>query len=83
MFEVAAATITRMGALLLGYKATLFDPQSRKRYKEKLALFGGKDQYEIPPEEWKDDMVIHSFQYQTLDYVLLLIIPSRVHHQMD
>ena len=55
-FEMAAATISRKGALLPGYKDTLCDPQSRKRYEDKLALLGGKDPYEIPSEAWKDDV---------------------------
>ena len=54
---MAATACKRLkGALLPGYKATLRDPQSRKRYEEKLSLLGGKDPYEIPAEAWKDDV---------------------------
>ena len=52
--EMAATTSKK--ALLPGYKATLCDPRSRKRYEEKLSLLGGKDPYEFPAEAWIDDV---------------------------
>ena len=56
--ELEMAGTTGKKALLPGYKATLCDPQSKKRYEEKLVLLGGKDPYEIPAEAWKDDVVL-------------------------
>ena len=52
--EMAATTSKK--ALLPGYKATLYDPRSRKRYEEKLLLLGGKDPYEFPAEARMDDV---------------------------
>jgi hypothetical protein len=52
--NVAATTSKK--ALLPGYKATLYNPQSRKSYEEKLSLLGRKDPYETPTEAWKDDV---------------------------
>ena len=51
---MAAAKISRKGALLPIYRGILFDPQSKKRYEDKLALLGGKDPYDISPEAGKD-----------------------------
>ena len=43
-------------ALLPDYKDSISDARSKQRYEEKLALIGGRDLYEMPGEEWKDDV---------------------------
>lgn len=56
--EMGATTSRK--AILPGYKATLYDPQSRKRYEEKLSLLSEKDQCQILVQAWKDDVELLS-----------------------
>ena len=43
-------------SLLPGYSRTISDAQLQRRYSKKLKLIGGKDPYEIPIQDWKDDI---------------------------
>ena len=45
-----------IGALQPGYKESIQDARSRQRYEEKLGLIGGRDPYEFPKANWKDDV---------------------------
>ena len=45
-----------VAALLPGYSSTLSDPESKRRYCEKLKLVNGTDPYEVSMNEWQDDI---------------------------
>ena len=42
--------------LLGGYSGEIRDKKGKERYREKLQLIGGQDPYELPRNEWKDDV---------------------------
>ena len=42
--------------LLGGYLAALQDREGRERYCNKLSVTGGVDPYEVPSNEWMDDV---------------------------
>ena len=42
--------------LLGGYSGGIQDERSRERYKEKLKLIDDQDPYELPRNEWKDNV---------------------------
>jgi len=41
---------------LEGYRSSIQDEGSKKRYLDKLKLIGGLDPYETDKKEWKDDV---------------------------
>ena len=43
-------------SLLGGYLAALRDREGRERYHKKLSVTGGVDPYEVPRNEWMDDV---------------------------
>lgn len=43
-------------SLLPGYFASLANVESKERYKSKLSFITGRDPYEIPREDFKDDV---------------------------
>ena len=44
------------GLFLPDYVSTLDNPDSKKRYQEKLATIGGLDRYETIRSDWEDDV---------------------------
>ena len=45
-----------------GYASTIADAECKQRYAEKLKLINGHDPYELPREEWKDNVVTTNTQ---------------------
>ena len=39
-----------------GYSSTIVDTESKQRYAYKLRLISGYDPYELPGEEWQDNI---------------------------
>ena len=59
--------------MLPGYFLSLQDKDGRKRYMEKLMAIGGVDPYEIPKNEWQDDIDLWpGITYINLGMYLLL-----------
>ena len=59
-------------SLLPGYRASLSNPKSRERYDEKIRAINGKDPYEIPLKEWKDDVdLCPAIMYINLGFYLI------------
>ena len=59
--------------MLPGYFLSLQDKNGRKRYMEKLMAIGGVDPYEIPKNEWQDDIDLWpGITYINLGMYLLL-----------
>ena len=46
-----------------GYASTIADAECKQRYAEKLKLINGHDPYELPREEWKDNIDMHVAGY--------------------
>ena len=42
--------------LLPGYSTSIVDITGKKRYQDKIEFIGGTDPYEIPLDEWLDDI---------------------------
>ena len=49
--------------ILAGYSSTIGDPDSRKRYKQKLTLINNIDPYEIPVNDWLEENVAKAKQF--------------------
>ena len=47
---------TAQRRFILGYASTIADAECKQRYSEKLSLINGHDPYELPREEWQDNM---------------------------
>ena len=47
---------TAQKGFIPGYASTIADAECKQRYAEKLKLINGHDPYELPREEWKDNI---------------------------
>ena len=47
---------TAQKGFIPGYASTIADAECKQRYAEKLKLLNGHDPYELPREEWKDNI---------------------------
>jgi len=61
---------------LEGYRSSIQDEGSKKRYLDKLKLIGGLDPYETDKKEWKDDVDLWPCTTHVHIGMYLLITPS-------
>ena len=67
---------TSVKALLPGYFQSLTDEKAKERYKEKLQTISGVDPYEIPRNEWINDLELWPEVSQIHIGMYLLLTPS-------
>ena len=63
---------TAQKGFIPGYASTIADAECKQRYAEKLNLINGHDPYELPREEWQDN--IDMWPAITYVYVCMYLI---------
>lgn len=61
---------------LPGYRSTIKDSQSQKRYKEKLEIIDDMDPYELKKSEWNDDVNLWPAVTHVHVCMYLILTPS-------